>query len=70
MKKMMVAVLGCSSLVMGTFAAPDFTALETEIGTSATAVAGVAAAAIIAGFGIFVLIWGARKIKGALSSGG
>ena len=28
------------------------------------------AAAIIAGFGIFVLIWGARKIKGALSSGG
>lgn len=51
-------------------AAPDFTALETEIGTAATSVSGVAATAIIAGFGIFVLIWGARKIKGALSSGG
>ena len=51
-------------------AAPDYTALGTAITEGATAVTVVATAAIVAGFGIFVLIWGARKIKGALSSGG
>jgi hypothetical protein len=51
-------------------AAPDYSGLSTAITEASTAVAAVAGAAIVAGFGIFVLIWGARKIKGALSSGG
>lgn len=50
-------------------AAPDFTALDTEIGTTATAVVGVVGTAILAGFGIFALIWGARKIKSSLAAG-
>jgi hypothetical protein len=51
-------------------AAPDYTNLSTAITEGAASVTLVATAAIVAGFGIFVLIWGARKIKGALSSGG
>jgi len=63
---MVVGLFGASSAM----AAPDYTALGTAITEGATAVTVVATAAIVAGFGIFVLIWGARKIKGALSSGG
>ena len=64
---LVVAAMGAGSVAQ---AAPDYSALETEITGGASAVATVAGAAIVAGFGIFVLIWGARKIKGALSSGG
>jgi protein-S-isoprenylcysteine O-methyltransferase Ste14 len=62
----------CAGMAVGSVAqaAPDYSALEAEITSGAAAVITVATAAIVAGFGIFVLIWGARKIKGALSSGG
>ena len=69
-RKKQAALMGLGLSIGSAVYAADFTALETEIGTAATQVAAVAGAAIVAGFGIFVLIWGARKIKGALSSGG
>lgn len=70
-KGMFVAMaVAIGSAVQSVQAAPDYTALGTAITEGATAVTVVATAAIVAGFGIFVLIWGARKIKGALSSGG
>lgn len=70
-KGMFVAVaVAVGGAVQSVQAAPDYTALSTAITEGAGAVTLVATAAIVAGFGIFVLIWGARKIKGALSSGG
>ena len=69
-KKYIARTIGFAVLVAGSAQAADFSALETEIASAATSVAGVATVAIIAGFGIFILIWGAKKIKGALSSGG
>ena len=72
MKKWLGGILTAIAVAVApvTHAAPDYTGLGTAITEGATAVAAVAGAAIVAGFGIFVLIWGARKIKGALSSGG
>ena len=70
-KKMMAAIAGV--VLAGTVAvqaAPDYSELGTAVTEGATAATVVVTVAIIAGFGIFVLIWGARKIKGALSSGG
>ena len=46
--------------------AADFTALETEIGTASAAVAGIVTTAVIAAFGIFIIVWGARKIRSSL----
>ena len=76
MKKLSKLLVACAAVLLGmgtsVFAdgtGPDYSALSTAIGTGATAVTTVATTAIVAGFGIFVLIWGARKIKGALSSG-
>jgi len=71
-KGAIAAAVGGGAMYVGSVAqaAPDFSGLEAEISGAATSVAAVALVAIIAGFGIFVLIWGARKIKGALSSGG
>lgn len=66
MKKILI---GSSVVGMGLVSqAADFTALQTEIVAVCGQVAAVVTATILAGFGIYVLIWGARKIKNALSS--
>ncbi len=63
-----------AALLMALFSAlsavgADFSALAAEIDSASAAVALVVTAAILAGFGIFILMWGGRKIKAALSSG-
>ncbi|MEE9369364.1 MAG: hypothetical protein V3V05_10965 [Pontiella sp.] len=69
-KGLFAALLVAMVTVQPASAAPDYTALSTAITEGATAATAIVTVAIVAGFGIFVLIWGARKIKGALSAGG
>ncbi len=67
--KAVAAMTSFSLMTAVANAAPDFSTLETELTGTATAVTSVVTAGIIAGFGVFALIWGARKIKSGFSSG-
>lgn len=67
-KKMGLVALTGLCMAAGAHAeAVDLSALAADITSNATAVTGIVTTAIIAGFGIFALVWGARKAKSGLS---
>ena len=60
---LLVALLG---FLGSAFSAPDYSDLSTLISESSWSVTAVVTTGLVATFGIFVLIWGAGKIRDAL----
>jgi hypothetical protein len=69
--KLMGALLALGTVGLTVSASADdaLTALGADITSRIATIEGLVVAAIIAGFAIFGTVWGARKLKSALSAG-